>query len=457
MARKKEEDISALNLLLGHQGMGSEQSWGDRLAGSLQSPLFLASLGLFAGGPNQLQNAFAGLQQGLAFGKSQREEQRLQEELARKEQLRAALAGATQVSGGVPSPNAPAPPSNAPPAVSGGMAGPPQPGQMRPPTNNERMALSATAGGGPPTAGGGPPPGAPALVPGAGVDANQLRKIASAMMTLGTENQQAQGLAMFGQLQNQAFGKSSKAAEREARAQENELDREFKRQMQERAQTYQTQATAQAFTNKLEQEEIEGKRRLILETLRMGNQQNIAGQRANATLQASRERIQAQKSAAQSKLRQESIDQAGNLETSMARLDNMLDASNKTTNVALLTPMAEWAERNVPGVSTLTEGRYTDLDLLRHETVLSLMDVLRGLGQMSDKELRALQGAAPKSGDREETYYRFGARSLEYVALSLNRLAQKAEAAGDFKMRNHYLQQAAKVKQKEEEYGLLGG
>lgn len=449
---RKKKNINALSILLGHEGSKSDSTVGERLGGALTSPLFLGSLGLLFGGKDQIPLAFQGIQMGLGLGDQRRAAQEKEAELQRQEQLRQQLAGIVQPPQPAPVPGA-AGGAGGPPPVDMAMAGGPAPGQMMPPQVGGGMATPPPqpAPGPPGAPGGQQSPGTPppSLLNQVGqMDDDTLRQIAAAMLTRGNQSQQTQGLSIFQSLQEQGVSQTEAAKRREFQKQEKAMDREFAIAGREDEQQFKTEAAKQAQAFSLRRDALQGKRQMTLEALRLGAQQNMAREKAQRDLRRT-----------QTKTSNELIDQETPLLRAEKRIQDLVDITEQTTNQPLYTPLMEKAERYIPGFSDASGsgGRYRSLANTLGETVLGMMDVLRGLGQMSNKELAALERAAPTLGDTDNVTYDFAARSMQSLALSYERLAQKAQDSGRTDLRDYYMGMVEDADKKARNYLRLRG
>lgn len=403
---------SPLETLLGYK---QGASFGDRLGGIAQSPLLWSSLGLLAGQnpKEQLQLAMQGAQQGLSFGQQNRAEQEAEKAAAREEalyqqqqQLQSQLGGLTAMGGGNAGP-APSPPllAGAPPeAINQAMGGPQPSPMMLPPSAPSPLAAQGA------------------------VTDDQLQRIGTLMLAKGNPQQMSQGLNLLTGLQGQSYESKQKQLDRIYEQENRQLEQEFRRG--ERIGSQEFQARQNALNRRQQQQSALLSAAQKQREFEMKRQEYVAKQS------------------------EELINQGANLDKSVANFDEIIATVNKTWNNPAWTPLMQAVEG--VGITSLTGGDYEKLTSLVKTNVQTLLPLMKGLGAMNEKELELLTKSAPTEKSPDSAFYDYTRRSMNWVAKSYERLAEKAALRGLRDQQGKFMQKAMKAREFEEKMRFLG-
>ena len=390
-------------------GFSPDDSWDDKIAGLLQSPALLASLGLMTDG---VPGFVGGMQQGAQATNNEWLRRKLQE--AQQQQQ-------------APMPQAPMAQAQSPVAPQYTSPGTPA---GAPPIRPELQ------GGSNPSLGVNPSqtPSTNSTGFGAGTsNPGMMRSTATALMVYGNSQERIAGASMLNQLDQQARADSARRVGVEDKRQQWLLsqmlkDRRLREQRQHELDKLDVSQDAQ---NARMQQSIgaQNRRTSFVESGRARRHSS------RMSMQQEKLRVQQEKDRAEklSELRQ-GVDSVDGIMNMLATAKSNVDSRGTAGYMGML-------ESNLP----LGFGQsQRELDKISNEGVLAL--VSRIPGHLSNKELDFLGRSVPHYSDYQADWDSYILRGYQGVYSSLLKAAESAERLGDEQLAAHYRQKALQAR-----------
>ena len=353
----------------------------DRLAGTFNSPLLLASLGLLDQGvPGMIQ----GMRQGMSFNQQQAQMAQQQAQMEQQQQLRQGLSQANAM---VPDPN--------------------------------YRYKTAAEGGGP-------------LRPPSVENPNRTREIATSFMAHGNPQQQMFGATLANKLDEQALhnGKDPKA---EARHQEWLLKEAYKDRRAREQRAHEMRKLEYSIGN-------QNRRFQISETNKL-NRASAAEdgrmERAEGQLGMSRLKMKAKKKEIQA-------NKLAELREASAKLESLSELTKSAAHHVgnSWSNMMGWTAETFGGPLGIGQSN-RELRRISNRGIIDLVSKLPG--HLSDKELKFLGEIIPSANDHDNEWYRYTIKANRSIANTYRKMADEAEMLGDLKAANEYSMRAKKA------------